>query len=174
MYLVRRNPEKGESTSRILEMDDLKQSAISYLRQTLEGNKAAIRALEVRNAELQAVIRQLEEALDRLEPRQLQIPISASGDQFAAMVERQERAVENDELYSAEKFKGKQRIAIAVALAKDFGGYISTSAFRKVLSKPGVLKSTSQIVSVASRVLANSDEFERVWEGVYKLKNFLL
>ncbi|MGC1160014.1 MAG: hypothetical protein WA891_19645 [Acidobacteriaceae bacterium] len=146
-------------------MDTKPSISVAVLEQALAATRDRIASLQADAEELERAIRQLQGGGSVVEEQ-------IDDEKAASFTEVQELAVEDDEEYPAEKYTSMTRIEIAVALAKCFDGYLATGAFRKVLSKPGVLKSTSQVSSVASRVLANSDEFTRVWEGLYKLKNY--
>jgi len=143
--------------------------SVIVLEHALEVKRTQIRALESEAAELERAIGKLqgggasEKAQEPANFIDRELP--------ATPVVDQEKAVEDDEEYPAIKFKGMSRIQIAVVLARGFDGYLTTGAFRKVLSKPGVLKSTRQVASVASRVLKFSDKFIRISEGLYRLKD---
>lgn len=153
-------------------MDNQKPLAVEILAKAMEEKQARIHALESEAFALQVEVDHLLIAIHKLLADGGAVEEQIDNEKAASFAEVQEVAVGDDEEYPAEKFTGMARIEIAVALAKGFDGYLATSAFRRVLSKPGVLKSTRQVGSVASRVLANSDEFTRVWEGLYKLKNY--
>jgi len=149
-------------------MDDQKQIAISVLRKTLAANSATIERLEEENEHLESVIQQLEadsSAEARVTPPPA-IDRRAMNEIFFQLEGMDEGR------YAVGRLKGLTRIEIAKVIAQDFNGFVSTGAFKRVLAKPGVLTSAKQVGSVASRVLMHSDEFERVWEGLYKLKNY--
>jgi hypothetical protein len=151
-------------------MDHRQPIAITVLQQALDANNAKIRALEGENEELQDAIDQLQDPSDSVTENLSIKAMYLPQPQLTEILEQQEGIDET--AYPLEKLKGKQRIEIAKMVAKDFDGYLATSAFRKILAKPGVLRSINQVGSVASRVLAHSDEFERVFEGLYRLKDY--
>jgi hypothetical protein len=146
--------------------------SISVLHQALEGKRAEKRILEADIDELERAIRQLKGTCTEMGQFSASATPMMDGDAVARIIRFQERAVEDNEAYPAAKFQGMSRIEIAIALAQDFDGYLAPRALRKVLSKPGVLTSTKQVASVASRVLMHSDQFRRCWEGLYQLKNY--
>ncbi len=139
---------------------DQRLIAISVLRDELQ-------ALENRCEQLRGVILQLECGSSRQDAQSTPAAVSdraALNEMFIRL-----EAIDLTK-FPVERMKGLPRIEIAKAIADRFQGYVSTSAFRKVLSQPGVLKSARQVGSVASRVLMQSDEFDRLWEGLYRLK----
>lgn len=150
--------------------------SVTVLRQALEGKRAEIRALEAEAAELQGAIDQLQgfggnSTAEQFPVRQFSEPTIIDSETAAKIVDFQERAVEDDKTYPPEEFSRMSRIEIAISLAESFNGFVATSAYRKVLSKPGVRTRTRQIGSVASRVLAHSSRFRRCWEGLYRLQS---
>jgi hypothetical protein len=144
-------------------------NSIAVLKRALESTRARISALETEVRALEAEAADYERSIQRLEASD---GVELLNDEAAAeIIARQERAVESDEDYPAERFRKMPRIEIAIALARNFGGYLATGALRKLLSKPGVMKNTKNLFSLASRIPANSDEFVRVWAGLYRLKD---
>jgi hypothetical protein len=151
-------------------MDHKQPIAIAVLQQALDANNAKIRALQAENEELQDAINQLQAPSESVTENLFVQALIAPQTKLTEILEQQEGIDES--AYPLEKLRGKQRIEIAKMVAEDFDGYLATSAFRKILAKPGVLRSTRQVGSVASRVLAHSSQFERVFEGLYRLKDY--
>ena len=163
-------------------MDKNIQNAIMSLRRTLE-------ALDAKRERILVVLRQLEaEAVEETPPAVAsplpESPIIAaltpepssqgsaievlSPEGIAAIIERQERINEDD--YPIESLVGLSRLGVAMEVAKKNGGYVTPVALRKILAWSGIMRGTKQISSISSRVLAESDSFEKVWPGLYRLK----
>lgn len=88
----------------------------------------------------------------------------------STIIRHQIESLEDDDKYSATIFKRMKIPGIAFYLANSFDGYLASATLRQILSKPGVLRSSVYAGNIASRALAKSDEFERVWVGLYRLK----
>jgi hypothetical protein len=152
---------------------DSQPIAIAVLQQALDANHAQILTLEAEIMKLLAQKEELRRAIEQLQaaslPETEKLSLQAIDPQTAAAIlEQQEQIDEKD--YPVENLKGKMRIEIARMVAKDQNGYLAPSAFKRILLHSGVLKGTSQVASIASRVLSQSSDFEKVWEGLYRLK----
>lgn len=150
--------------------------SIEVLEQALAATMDRLCAVEAEAAALRDEADDLRNTLElakaSLEKKQPTPALLMDSETAAAIISRQEKAVEDDEEYPAERFKDMPRVDIAISLARQFDGYLATGALRKILSKPGVLDSTKNVSSLASRIPANSEEFSRVWEGMYRLKSY--
>lgn len=151
-------------------MDRKSDISVVILQQALEAKKAEKRAVEQEIEQLEGGIRKLQSILDEFESANSSL-LANENQALAAIVDRQQRIADNRE-YPFQKLQGLTRIDVAKAIARDFGGYLTTYAFRKILADSGVLRSTNQVGSVASRLLVNSEDFERISEGLYRLKGY--
>jgi hypothetical protein len=152
-------------------MDDDLQSVIASLERKLEAYKAQSRSLEMKIERVRNALQQLKAIADS-EVISTSKPVAESslrgvGPEIAQIVEGLESVNEDD--YPVEILKSLTRLGVARLVAQRNNGYITPKAFKKILIRSGVLRGTSQIDSISSRVLAESDDFEKVWPGLYRL-----
>jgi len=69
-----------------------------------------------------------------------------------------------------DRLRGLSQPRAMIVIAKHNGGYLRTRDLTKTLIKAGLMKLTKNSVSIASRLIRDSERFERIADGYYKLK----
>jgi hypothetical protein len=148
-------------------MEQNQDIAITVLQRQVDANDEAIQGLMEENERLRAAIGQLQSPAHAMNAAP---PYTKDGD-LAVLLGYLEHAALTGE-FESENFEGLGRIDVAKKIARRFEGYITVTAFKKILADSGVMRGTAQVASLASRVLKNSEEFVRISEGLYRLKDY--
>ena len=69
-----------------------------------------------------------------------------------------------------ERLHGLSQPRAMIAIAKHYGGYLRTRDLSKTLIAAGLMRPTKNSQSIASRLIRDSERFERITDGYYKLK----
>jgi hypothetical protein len=153
-----------------LDMEKHRQIALSVLRDMVTRVNSEITDLQARKEQLEGSIRALESAVAGGVYRASAIPDHPKPESLAAIVNRMEKAAEERD-FPFEKLADLSRIEAAVEIARHFDGYLTTRAFALIIGNSGVLKGTKQLGSVASRILVHHSQFEKIAEGLFRLKS---
>lgn len=88
---------------------------------------------------------------------------------------RAEKVVNQVETLSSfpmESLEGLTQTQCIVVIAKHFNGFVKTQDVRLILTKAGKMKNSQNVDSMIYQLINNSDRFERVSHGLYRLKNY--
>jgi hypothetical protein len=157
-------------------MDQKQQIALEVLAEAHEKKLAAaerlrneLESLEADLAHLKASIHLLKEQSSALEAISAAMSFNlvnlAKPKDIAGLV------VPDPPPISPERLHGLSQPRAMVVIAKHYGGYLRTKDLTKILIKAGLMKLTKNSQSIASRLIRESERFERITDGFYKLKN---
>jgi hypothetical protein len=69
-----------------------------------------------------------------------------------------------------ERLRGLSQPRAMIVIAKHYGGYLRTRDLTRTLITAGLMRATKNSQSIASRLIRDSERFERITDGYYKLK----
>ncbi|HEX3892618.1 MAG TPA: hypothetical protein VHW46_08600, partial [Terracidiphilus sp.] len=69
-----------------------------------------------------------------------------------------------------ERLKGLSQPRAMIAIAKHNRGFLRTRDLTRILVASGLMKLTKNSQSIASRLIRDSERFERITDGFYKLR----
>jgi hypothetical protein len=84
-------------------------------------------------------------------------------------------AVTNDEEvygpFPVEKLRGMKQKQAMLCIAKHYGGVIRTQDLKRYLQAAGLMKKTKHASGMAQHLVVNSDLFDRISTGLYRLRS---
>lgn len=151
-----------------------KRIILSALRQDLAEEEAQVLTHQAQVVTHQEKAKELRGVIQRVEDGE-QAEIQTKSQEYRRdgllSVVQQEHTLEND-AFPYEIIKGMSQTRATIAIARHFGGVIRTKVLAKVLMESGVLKRTKNASSIASRLIVGSERFEKISDGLYRLKIF--
>jgi signal-transduction protein with cAMP-binding, CBS, and nucleotidyltransferase domain len=131
--------------------------ALTVLRQQLERLDAQAREVDVQRENLKGSIQLLEGITTKKAPQSQVLSAVPSSDAEAIP-------------FPYQKIKGLSQPRAMVVIARHFDGIIRSRDLTKILVASGLMKKTKNVSVMTSRLLRMSDRFERISEGLYRLK----
>jgi hypothetical protein len=146
-------------------MNNEQKNAVQVLRTLLE--KLNIQALELDNKreQLRGSIQQIEEAsaVKEIAPK-----VAIEPERPLITVEHSELAAPGPFPYA--KIRGMSQPRATIAIARHFNGFLRTKQLTEILVDSGLMKNTKNAASICSRLIRESERFERISEGFYRLR----
>lgn len=136
------------------------QIALKFLRKTLEELDSQARELDAKREQIRGTIRHLEEAR-KTATKRAEVSLSSVPNL---------ESEETEKPFPYHKIKNLSQPRAMVVIARHFDGILRTRNLAQILVAAGVMRKTKNTSAMASRLLRTSDRFERISEGLYRLK----
>ncbi len=81
-------------------------------------------------------------------------------------------ALTNSSEFPIEKIKELSQARAMVVIAKHYGGILRVSDLQRILLESGLMKATPNAPNIVGRLIRDSERFERISQGLYRLKGF--